>query len=121
MIYEKYKLKDALSAICTILIRSHNMNTSAFGWYLAGIEEQLRITELPEYYMYSINEDIYETLNHSVLTYFAYNNKLPDKKKAYLYANIVSNKGKDVATYKVYENEIREYALQKLSSKSMKF
>lgn len=116
-IYEKYQLKETLTAICTLLIRNHIKDAKANVWYYKGIMEQLRITELPEYYMYSLSEENYEPLNHFILTYFNYNNKLPDKKKAYLYANIIKNKETDVTTYQNYERVISEYALQKLANK----
>lgn len=118
-VYECYKLKETLIAICTLLIRNHNKDVNVNEWYYKGILEQLRITELPEYYMYSLSDENYEPFNHFILTYFNYNNKLPDKKKAYLYANIIKNKENDRTTYQNYERAIYEYALQKLANKSI--
>lgn len=113
-IYEQYKIKETLTAICTILIRERRMDSKAFDWYKHGIEEQLRITELPEYYIYSMGKDEAE-INHSILTYFTYNNKLPDRKKAILFAKIIERKEKEPAVYRAYEQGMKEFVLQKLS------
>lgn len=118
-IYERYQLKETLNAICTLLIRNHIIDGNMNPWYTKGVIEQLRITELPEYFMYSLRDDQYAPLPPFVLSYFNYNNKLPDKKKAYLYANIVKNKELDPMTYQNYEREISTFAIQKLVKKSM--
>lgn len=118
-LYKRYELKEVLVAICTLLIRNHVTDPKMNGWYYKGILEQLRITELPEYYMYSLREDQYDVFPMFILTYFNYNNKLPDKKKAYLYANIVKNKDADPTTYQNYEREMYGFALQRLIKKSI--
>lgn len=114
LIYDKFKLKEALVAICTNLIRDHQMSKKAFTWYYLGMVEQLRITELPEYYIYSMNEKNYDMIHPSVLTYFAYNNNMKDRKKAFFYANIIKHKENDAVTYRTYEKFIYEYAISKL-------
>ena len=110
-IYKQFQLKEALSALCQMLIRAKKKDPVYAAWYQKGVEEQLRIPELYEYYMYTKNSDLDEVLEPAVLTYFAYNSKLHDKRLSYLYANIVMHKDSNRDAYDIYKNKISEYAL----------
>lgn len=114
-IYDKYKLKDALSAICGLLIKGHQRSNIYFKWFKLGVEEQLRITELYEYYMYSINENEDITLPQPVLLYFIYNSNLHDRKKAFLYAYVITNKETNPAIYRTYLKHMEQFALKQLA------
>ncbi len=116
LIYEKYKYKDALSAICGLLIKGHRRSNTYFRWFQLGVEEQLRITELYEYYMYSMNEDEDITLPQSVLLYFIYNSNLHDHKKAFLYAYVIKNKEANQTIYRTYLKHMEQFALKQLAS-----
>ena len=110
-IYKQFQLKEALSALCQMLIRARKRDPIYAVWYQKGVEEQLRIPELYEYYMYTKSSDLDEVLEPAVLTYFAYNSKLHDKRLSYLYANIVLHKDSNRDAYDIYKNKIAEYAL----------
>lgn len=110
-IYKQFQLKEALSALCQMLIRAKKKDPMYAVWYQKGVEEQLRIPELYEYYMYTKSSDLEEVLEPAVLTYFAYNSKLHDKRLSYLYANIVMHKESNRDAYDIYKNKISEYAL----------
>ncbi len=114
LIYEKYKLKDALSAICGLLIKGHQRSNAYFRWFKLGVEEQLRITELYEYYMYSMNEEEDIILPQPVLLYFIYNSNLHDRKKAFLYAYVIKNKEINPAIYRTYLKHMEQFALKQL-------
>ena len=116
LIYEKYKLKDALSAICGLLIKGHQRSNIYFRWFKLGVEEQLRITELYEYYMYSMNEDEDMILPQPVLLYFIYNSNLHDRKKAFLYAYVIKNKEVNPAIYRTYLKQMEQFTLKQLAS-----
>ncbi|WP_312372879.1 DUF5717 family protein [Lachnoclostridium sp.] len=88
-IYEQFELKDALYAMISILIRGHKRDTCYHRYYRLGIEQQLRITELQEYYIYSMGEE-YQEIHPAVISYFTYDNKLPDRKRAFYYACLLT-------------------------------
>ena len=113
-IYKRFQLKEALSALCQMLIRAKKKDPVYAVWYQKGMEEQLRISELYEYYMYTKSSDVEEVLEPAVLTYFAYNSKLHDRRLSYLYANIVTHKDSNKDAYESYKSKIFEYALNEM-------
>lgn len=118
-IYEKYKLKDTLAAIISMLIKGHKTSEKYFPWFEKGVSESLRILELYEYYMYSLPETIEEPIAQPVTTYFIYNNNLNDRKKDYLFANIIYHKEEMASIYRSYLKQIEAHALKQLSAKAL--
>lgn len=114
MVYERFQLKDALVAICQTLIRGYKRDKRYFKWYQKGVEENIRISDLYEYYMYTMNADVEENLDQSVLMYYVYNSKLNDRRLAYLYANIVLHKDSNPIVYENYKEKLRIFAIQQM-------
>lgn len=112
ILYNKFHTKDILSTICCLLIKGHKRNNKYFNWFLLGVKEQLRITELYEYYMYTLNEELGQELPQPVLLYFIYNSNLSDRKKAYLYAYVIKNKENIPSLYHTYYKKIEHLALK---------
>ncbi len=115
-LYDEYGDVDILSAICCLLIKGLKRSAKYFEWYRLGVEAQLRITELYEYYMYSISYDLQEPLAQPVLLYFIYNSSISDRKKAFLYANIVRNKDKNEPIYRSYQKRMEIFATKMLAA-----
>ena len=115
-IYERYKEDETLAAICRTLMKGQCTTEEAFKWYSLGIEHNLKITDLYEYYMYSIDETKEIRLNRSVLLYFLYDNHLSVVKKAMLYAYIINNKNMDPETYEAYTDIMKEFCFSQLSA-----
>lgn len=111
-LYDKFHTKDILTAICSLLIKGHKRNSKYFNWFLLGVKEQLRITELYEYYMYTLNEELGQEIPQPVLLYFIYNSNLSDRKKAYLYAYVIKNKEAIPSLYHTYYKKIEHLALK---------
>lgn len=114
-VYEKYRTKDILSTICSMLIKGEKIGQEYFKWYQLGVSAQLRITELHEYYMYSANDVITEVLPQEIYLYFMYNNNLPDRKKSSLFANIVRNKERNPSIYNTYLRQIESFTRKQLA------
>ncbi len=113
-LYDRFGLTETLAAICQILIKA-GLKDKCYGiWYRRGVEEQLHVAELYEYYMYTAELDLETTLDPDVLMYFAYNSKLSEKRLAYLYANIVLHKESDRGTYETFLNRITEYTMEQI-------
>ncbi|MGB8453012.1 MAG: DUF5717 family protein [Anaerocolumna sp.] len=115
-LYDKYQNKEILTAICSLLIKGQQRSSRYFSWYQEGVKEQLRITELYEYYMYSITENADTVLPQQILMYFIYNSNLNDRKKSYLYAYIVKNKETLPTIYRSYWKRMEQFAYKQLGT-----
>ncbi len=113
-IYEEYKYVETLSAICCMLIKGMKKSEKYFEWFRLAVEAQLRITELYEYYMYSINQDMQDKILQPVLLYFIYNSSLNDNRKAFLYASIIKNKDKNEPIYRSYYKKMEVFTFKML-------
>lgn len=109
-LYDEYGGTEILSALCSTLIKGMKRSEKYFEWYRLGVEAHLRITELYEYYMYSVPDEVGISLAQPVLLYFIYNSNLSDRKKAYLYANVVRGKDKYDSIYRSYYKRIEIFA-----------
>lgn len=90
-LYEKKKDVRILQQICTILIKGNRVGEDCFAWYRLGVENNLRITNLYEYYMLSLNPDKAQEIPREILLYFSYQNSLDYERTAYLYDYILQN------------------------------
>lgn len=113
--YEEKASDDVLSAILKHLIRGKQVGSRYNQWLRLGVEKRMRITELYEYFVYSMKNDDMGKLPAPLLIYFQYACTLPDGKKAALYANIISNKGSDPQTYLNYLPQIERFALEQVA------
>lgn len=98
-IYEMYEEPMILNAICTLLIKGNKMQQRYFVWYQRAVDAELKIAQLYEYYMETIEEDrVREALPRSIFLYFMHGNNLDYKKAALLYANLI--------TYEQYASDL---------------
>ncbi len=118
VLYGIYETDDILHGICAMLVRNEKAGREYFPWYRSGVRKQLKLTNLYEYYMYSLDEQKRMELPQNILQYFLYDSRLNDKKRAFLYAYIVRNKDKNEATFINYEKQIRRFALQQLEKEN---
>lgn len=92
LLYEQKADTDLLEEICTMLIRGGKIGKSYFKWYLEGVDKQLRITNLYEYFMRSLDLNVPCKLPKTVLLYFSYQNSLDYERMAYLYHYVYENR-----------------------------
>ena len=52
-----YKEPMILNTICTLLIKGNKMQQRYFVWYQRAVDAELKIAQLYEYYMETIEED----------------------------------------------------------------
>lgn len=114
LLYDRYPEDEILTVICKMLMRGQITTKDAFVWYERGVNHNLKITELYEYYMYSIDEKETMAFTHSVLLYFLYDNHLTVDKKAMLYAYVVRQKDKDPETYESYRTLMQNFTWKQL-------
>lgn len=79
--YQANPSKETIGAVCAIYIRGRRTDKEAFAWYQAGVERDAKITNLYEYFIYSLPEDYEQLLPRQVLLYFQYHNTLTSQQK----------------------------------------
>lgn len=116
-----YKIKesdDVLEAIVSLLVKGSRTDPECFEWYAKGVERELRITRLYEYYMMSIYTDDEGRLpcdiNRMVLMYFSYQSDLEYDKNAILYKYVHENKEEYPELYESYVPQIEKYLMAQL-------
>lgn len=90
-LYDQKRDVRFLQEICTLLIKGGKAGQRYFKWYEAGVDAKLRITNLFEYYMMSLDLSVQMELPRTVLMYFSYQNNLDFEHSAYLYDYILRN------------------------------
>ena len=113
-LYEKKPSDDILTAICTILIRGNKTGKKYFAWYEQGVKKELRIANLFESYLFSIDDDYEGLLPQMVYMYFLYNAKTLGRRQSFLYANIIRNKKRMPDIYENYLKMIEQYLVSEL-------
>ncbi len=112
--YKMFRNRDTLYCICALLIRSEKMEPGYFKWFQLGVENRLRLTELFEYYMYTLDKESFDRALPTVVSYFQYENHLRDSIKAYFYASIVKNRKEHPEYFEIYRKMIGEYVFAQL-------
>ncbi|MEG1458627.1 MAG: DUF5717 family protein [Acetivibrio sp.] len=118
-LYDHTKSKEILFSICKILIQNKKKDAKYFPWFSLGEEENLKIENLYEYYLYTMPEDYQKKIPSSLLLFFQYDNNLTWEKKAYLYAYIVKNKNKDKNTYLLYHKKMQKFTIEQIKEERM--
>lgn len=117
--YEVRPGGDCLEAICSMLIKGNCVSKDAFEWYKRGIDKQLRLTRLYEYYMMSIYVDNSGKLpceiSKMVLMYFSYQSTLDYHQNAILYKYLYENKDQYPELFESYRYQIDKFILDQIS------
>ena len=103
-----------LQEICTLLIKGSRTDKKYFEWYKAGVNAKLRITNLFEYFMASLDLDVVQELPKTVLMNFSYQNNLDYEHSAFLYDYIVQRADKLGEIYDVYRPRIEQFVLEQI-------
>lgn len=109
LLYEKKADKRIVSIMCTLLLKGGIFGAKALPWYEQGVVQQLRITNLYEAYMSSLDPDEQKTLPKAAVLYFVYNNKLDFERAAFLYDFVLDNKVLYEEVYDKYVVKAREF------------
>ena len=100
------------SAVCGL--RANVRGPEDFVWYEKALKEQINLTRLYEYYLYSLPEDFDHILPREVLLYFSYSQELDSRTKAVLYKNILTYLNPSSELYKAYERDMEQFAMEQL-------
>lgn len=103
-----------LQEICSMLVRGNKIGPEYFSWYELGVNSQLRITNLYEYYMMSLDLDQNMELPRIVLMYFSYQNNLDLAHTAFLYAYVVQHKDQLGEFYESYRPRMERFVVDQI-------
>jgi hypothetical protein len=117
--YYKFGGKEMLSGICSIFIKNGHTDGESFFWYKRGVQMELKITNLYEFFMMSVPEDYREPLPKNLLLYFLMENTLNSKQKAFLFANVIRYQERDSDLYRQYEKLIEPFMLDQLLQRKL--
>ena len=114
MLYEKEQDARILQELCTLLIKGGRVGQEYFVWYEKGVEAQLRITNLYEYYMMSVDMQRLHDLPKVVLMYFMYQNNLDYERAAFLYYYVLQHKTEYEDLYDQYRPRIERFVIDQI-------
>lgn len=116
--YRMYEDTRILYAICTQLIKGERTDRGCFKWYAKAIAKGLKIAQLYEFYMASIDAEKFRgPLPRIVYLYFLHGNQLDYQQTALLYADILKHESKESEIYKNYVEQMREFAWKQLQKR----
>lgn len=114
--YEAFPSDDTLEAICKYIMKGNPRKPEYFRWFSLAVERGLRVTRIFEYYMETLDLSHQRELPKTLLLYFTYNSSgLGDTRKAFLFANMIANKGREPDIYASYRQKIEEFAAAALA------
>ncbi|MCQ2539832.1 MAG: DUF5717 family protein [Acetatifactor sp.] len=114
-LYEANKDDSILQLICNLLIKGGKVGEEYFRFYRDGVEQNLHITNLYEFYMMSIDMDRYREIPKRILMYFAYQNELDYEHTAYMYDYIIQNEESMKDIFLSYKEKIEHFCLEQIS------
>lgn len=117
-IYKMYEEPMILNTICTLLIKGNKTQKRYFVWYQRAVDSELKIAQLYEYYMMTIDEDVsHGPLPKSILLYFMHGNALDYKKAAFLYASLVTYEEQAGDLYLNYREQMVAFTWDQLKKR----
>ena len=109
--YEICPEAEYVGIICSYLIKGHKNDTCFHKWFELGIENKLRLTGLYESYLLTMDDRQISPVPKIIQMYFSYDNKLPYRKLAVLYNNIIAAKETEPEVYHKYRKAMGRFAM----------
>ena len=109
--YEICPEPEYVGIICSYLIKGHKNDTCFHKWFELGIENKLRLTGLYESYLITMDDRQISPVPKIIQMYFSYDNKLPYRKLAVLYNNIIAAKETEPEVYHKYRKAMGRFAM----------
>lgn len=113
-LYAIYDRDEILSCLVTHMIRNGMTGKGSFPLYEKGVLRGLRITQLYEYYIKSMDKTKMPRLPKMVLMYFSYDTAMDHADKAYLYANVLANESGLSDIMNLYTPLIEHFAYEQM-------
>jgi len=115
-LYEQFKHKDILFALCKKMIRNNHCNKADHPYYKQGLKEQLRLDRLHEYYLMTLDKTANQLIDQQVLLYFSMTNFTSEEDAAFVYSYVVRNKDTNPAIYRAYLKKMEQFAVNQMKA-----
>lgn len=112
--YEICPEAEYVGIICSYLIKGHKNDTCFHKWFELGIENKLRLTGLYESYLLTMNDRQISPVPKIIQMYFSFDNKMPYRKLAVLYNNIIAAKETEPEVYHKYRKAMGRFAMDQV-------
>ena len=109
--YEICPEAEYVGIICSYLIKGHKNDTCFHKWFELGIENKLRLTGLYEAYLITMDDRQISPVPKIIQMYFSFDNKLPYRKLAVLYNNIIAARETEPEVYHKYRKAMGRFAM----------
>ncbi len=113
-IYEDTGHDDILSCICAMIINGEKTDHKYFRWLELGVQRELKLTNLYEYYIYTADTDSFAPLQMAAYRYFSYGTDTLTDKKDYFYANLIVHMKDDDTIFPKYRDELEQYVTSQI-------
>ena len=113
--YDIYDEPLILKAICTQLILGDKTGSAYFKWYEAAVKQELRIAQLYEYFMMSVDiQSMKNAFPQIVYLYYSHGINLDYSRIALLYENILTYESENGDIYRQYKEQMQTFAKEQL-------
>lgn len=109
--YEICPKAEYVGIICSYLIKGHKNDTCFHKWFELGIENKLRLTGLYEAYLITMDDRQISPVPKIIQMYFSFDNKLPYRKLAVLYNNIIAARETEPEVYHKYRKAMGRFSM----------
>lgn len=113
-IYKQWEESQTLAVLCGVLIKGNKVGTQYFKWYELGVEKNLRVTRLYDYYMLSMDLQYRGKIPKMVLMYFSYQTDLDYEHTAFLYSYIMKHKMEYPEIERTYREHMKMFVIEQI-------
>lgn len=113
-LYEKRQDSRIVREMCSLLVKGGKVGPEYLSWYEKGVESQLRINNLYESFMMSLDLDNRKGLPKAAVLYFSYQNNLDYERSAFLYEYVLDNKVLYADVYDKYLAKCKDFCLEQI-------
>lgn len=117
--YDFFPEKSLVEVICSVLIKDDRRENEYFIWYKRGVDLDLNITRLYEYYLFSASLDYREAFPKQIFMYFGFESNISYERKALLYANLIAHKKLYPDLYESYREQMLVFALDQIDEENV--
>ncbi len=115
-LYEQFRHKDILFALCKKLVRNNRCGRAEHPYYKQAVKEQLRLDRLHEYYIMTLDKTANQLIDQQALLYFSMTNFPSEEDAAFVYSYVVRNKDSNPAIHRAYLKKMEQFAVNQMKA-----
>lgn len=112
--YRRKEDTRVLQEICAQLIKGGRVDKEAYEWYELGVEKELRLTRLYEFYVSSMNPEEEPDISRKALMYFAWQSNMDYEHAAYLYYYLLKHREKCEDLLERYRERMERFVVDQI-------